>query len=219
MVRNAPGLATTSISGRVSVVLLSLQRGLRRRGRKAAIRLAMLGDTFSEADEYTRRVHALHRLLGVPRSYALRGLPLQREGSVLVPVRDGADGGHLMTEATRAAFLGMRSAAAVDGVNLRVRYAYRGLDDQDELIRELLASANCKLADLLSWVAAPGYSEHHTGRALDFASIPEDVPFQGTEAFDWLCKSGANFGFTLSYPPDNPYGLVYEPWHWLHRPD
>ena len=51
MVRNAPGLATTSISGRVSVVLLSLQRGLRRRGRKAAIRLAMLGDTFSEADE------------------------------------------------------------------------------------------------------------------------------------------------------------------------
>jgi zinc D-Ala-D-Ala carboxypeptidase len=193
---------------------------MRRRGRKAAIRLAMLKDTFSEVDEYKRRVDAIHRLLGVPRSYALRGLPLQREGSVLVPLGDRASGQrHLMTEATRAAFLAMESAAATDGVKLRVRYAYRGLEDQDEMIRELLAARNCKVSDLLSWVAAPGYSEHHTGRALDLATTPEDVPFQDTEGFRWLCRSAAHFGFALSYPPDNPYGLVYEPWHWLHLPD
>jgi D-alanyl-D-alanine carboxypeptidase len=173
----------------------------------------------SKVDDYTRRVNALHKLLGVPRNYALRGLPLQREAALLVPVRDAVSGQlHLMTHATRAALLSMRSAAAVEGVNLAVRYAYRGLDDQDELICELLAGSSCTIADLLTWVAAPGYSEHHTGRALDFASIPEDVPFQDTDAFSWLRESASHFGFTLSYLPDNPHGLVYEPWHWLHQP-
>ena len=64
---------------------------------------------------------------------------------------------------------------------------------------------------------APGYSEHHTGQALDFASIPDELPFPETGAFRWLCDSARRFRFTLSYPPDNPFGLVYEPWHWRHQ--
>ena len=33
-------------------------------------------------------------------------------------------------------------------------------------------------------------------------------------AVAWLRANADAFGFALSYPRDNPHGLVYEPWHW-----
>lgn len=211
-------VSVTRIRGLASRACRSLRARTDRWGREAAIRLAMLRERQGGVDEYLRRVNAIHRLLGIPLDYSLRGLALQPEAQVLVAVPCGVHGERRpMTPSTRAAFLAMRTAASTDGVHLAVRYAYRGLDDQDELIRELLESRGCAVHDLLSWVAAPGYSEHHSGRALDFACLPEDEPFDETEAFPWLCKNAARFGFTLSYPPENPYGLVHEPWHWLHR--
>ena len=38
-------------------------------------------------------------------------------------------------------------------------------------------------------IAAPGYSEHHTGRAVDLttpACDPLAEEFENTQAFDWL---------------------------------
>ncbi|HPF74253.1 MAG TPA: D-alanyl-D-alanine carboxypeptidase family protein, partial [Xanthomonadaceae bacterium] len=64
---------------------------------------------------------------------------------------------------------------------------------------------------------APGFSEHHSGNALDIGT-PDEPPaeesFENTAAFDWLCENAPNFGFQLSYPRNNPHGIVYEPWHW-----
>ncbi|MEN9232955.1 MAG: M15 family metallopeptidase [Gloeomargarita sp. DG02_1_bins_92] len=72
--------------------------------------------------------------------------------------------------------------------------------------------------------APPGYSEHHTGLAIDlgdgFAAgegIPDITPqFGKTRAYEWLQKNAITYGFELSYPPNNPQGVMYEPWHWRY---
>ena len=68
--------------------------------------------------------------------------------------------------------------------------------------------------------AAPGYSEHHTGRAVDIAtpgSRPLTEEFEDSAAFHWLNENAADFGFSMSYPRDNRYGFIYEPWHWAQH--
>jgi D-alanyl-D-alanine carboxypeptidase len=65
--------------------------------------------------------------------------------------------------------------------------------------------------------AIPGYSEHHTGRALDLHAgdgKPLETAFENHPAFSWLCDHAAEFNFHLSYPRGNPDGINYEPWHW-----
>ena len=69
------------------------------------------------------------------------------------------------------------------------------------------------------WVARPGYSEHHTGLAIDLgeeASPACDVAtkFEETRAFQWLQAHAGQFGYEMSYPRGNETGINYEPWHW-----
>jgi len=73
------------------------------------------------------------------------------------------------------------------------------------------------ISQILSVNAAPGFSEHHSGRALDIGTPGEpaaEESFERTAAFAWLQDRAATFGFRMSYPRDNPHGIVYEPWHW-----
>ena len=73
------------------------------------------------------------------------------------------------------------------------------------------------MAQILRVSAAPGYSEHHSGRALDittpgYAALEEE--FELSPAFAWLKKHAKTFRFRLSYPRRNTHGIAYEPWHW-----
>jgi LAS superfamily LD-carboxypeptidase LdcB len=72
--------------------------------------------------------------------------------------------------------------------------------------------------------ALPGYSEHGNPehQALDFIN-EEGINGDGNpDAFTklpeykWLKKKAFAYGFTLSYPRDNPLGLSFEPWHWKY---
>lgn len=65
----------------------------------------------------------------------------------------------------------------------------------------------------------PGFSEHHTGYAVDIGdgNAPHthlEETFADTAAYRWLTAYAARFGFELSFPPNNPQGVMYEPWHW-----
>ncbi len=124
-----------------------------------------------------------------------------------------------MTPETKSKFLAMQTAAAAFSITLVVRWGYRSIDDQAELIREQLACSSSSIDQLLTWIAAPGHSEHHTGRALDFECIPADMAFEDTGAFGWLNQNAKAFGFQMSYPPLNPYGIIPEPWHWCYHPE
>lgn len=178
-----------------------------------AVSLEMKRETEHGIDGYTRRVNAMHRKLRVPRDYRDRGLPLYREASDLVAVSGLAGRACLMTHVTRSRWLAMQASAAAAGITLLVRWGFRSLGEQAFLIRQELRDG-CSMHEVLTRIAAPGYSEHHTGRALDIECAARVEEFERTDAFDWLCRNAEQFGFELSYPRDNPYGLVFEPWHW-----
>jgi len=75
------------------------------------------------------------------------------------------------------------------------------------------------LEDILAVNAAPGFSEHHGGLALDIGTPgepPAEDSFERTPAFAWLQAQAGAHGFTMSYPRDNPHGIIHEPWHWRH---
>ena len=110
----------------------------------------------------------------------------------------------------------MQAAAAAEGIRLQVVSAFRPVDYQVALIRKKLEAGSC-LQDILKVSAAPGYSEHHSGRALDITTDgfePLQEAFETSAAFAWLRRSADGFGFALSYPRNNRHGLAYEPWHW-----
>ena len=125
----------------------------------------------------------------------------------------------LRSDAARA-WLQLREAAMRDDVVLDAISGYRSHDYQLGIFERKLARG-LTIDDILAVNAAPGFSEHHGGLALDIGTqdeAPAEESFEYTPAFDWLQANANGFGFTLSYPRDNPHGIVYEPWHWCFQP-
>ena len=72
---------------------------------------------------------------------------------------------------------------------------------------------------VLTYSAAPGTSEHHTGNAIDLIStnyVALDETFAQNPAYEWLQNNAHRFGFILRYPADKTEitGYSYEPWHY-----
>jgi len=114
----------------------------------------------------------------------------------------------------------MRAAAATDDIVLEAISGYRSHDYQLGIFERKFARGQ-DLAQILAVNAAPGYSEHHSGDALDIGAPgepPAEESFERTAAFDWLRRRAGEFGFRMSYPRGNPHGIVYEPWHWRYHP-
>jgi D-alanyl-D-alanine carboxypeptidase len=170
----------------------------------------------------THRLQGLARALGIPKNYArARHLRPQPEARTLVSVGPAPDDGQLVRLAppAAAAWRRMRAAAADDGVVLLPLSGFRSVARQTALIRAKLAAGQ-PIEKILELAAAPGFSEHHTGRALDLGSpeqVKLDEEFGRTAAFRWMRRHAGEFGFHLSYPRDNRHGIAYEPWHWCWR--
>jgi D-alanyl-D-alanine carboxypeptidase len=153
---------------------------------------------------------------------AARSLVLHPEARELVVAAIGDDGRkHMLTPAAAAKWREMSATALSDGVVIKIASAFRSVDRQAEIIRAKLAEG-LSLDAVLCVSAPPGYSEHHSGRAIDVTTdegaAPLEPEFEKTRAFRWLSKNAGQFGFALSYPVHNPYGYDYEPWHWCFRP-
>jgi len=117
-----------------------------------------------------------------------------------------------------AALLDLMVQARADGVAVMPISGFRTVAYQESLFQRALAKYGSEDA-AVRWVGRPGHSEHHSGLVVDLgeeASPACDVepPFEATRAFHWLQTNAAHFGFELSYPPGNPRGVHYEPWHW-----
>ncbi len=160
------------------------------------------------------RLHAL----GLDEDYGERtGLPLVAEPVVLTFA------GHdrfrrplwLLAPAARA-WAAMRAAALADDIVLEAISGYRSHAYQLGIF-ERKRARGLSVDEILTVNAAPGYSEHHSGLALDVGAPGEpsaEESFERTPAFAWLTGHAGDHGFTMSYPRDNPHGIVYEPWHW-----
>jgi len=148
-----------------------------------------------------------------------RSLRLCTEATGVVLAETGDDGRQFMLipEAAQA-WKDMAAAAARDGVALGLASAFRSLDRQVEILRGKLAEG-VSLDEILRESAPPGYSEHHTGRAVDITTPGAEAlveSFENTAAYRWLERRAGEFGFSLSFPRGNRFGYAYEPWHWFY---
>ena len=163
----------------------------------------------------------LHTELGIPLDYGDDGSrPIYDEAAELVDVGPNLVGRmQRLTPQAAEKWAEMQSAAEADGVRLLLVSGFRSIDYQARLIRKKI-NAGQTVSEILAVNAAPGFSEHHTGRAVDIAtpgSRPLTEEFEDSEAFRWLQKHAAVFGFFMSYPRGNAAGFIYEPWHWAQR--
>ncbi len=148
---------------------------------------------------------------------AIRGLREYEEATDFEIAEVGADGrNHLLISAAAEAWRNLKEAALGDGISLFIVSAFRSIDRQTEIVRQKL-EAGMAIEEILTVCAPPGFSEHHTGRAIDVStpgSRAVEVEFDQTPAFSWLNVHAAKFRFYLSYPVGNQCGYQYEPWHW-----
>lgn len=169
-------------------------------------------------DEYRQAMHAIADYYDLPLHVLERtGLRLQPDAEALQPISVDANRGMLAMSPDAAwAWILMQSAAQADGVNLIPLSAYRSPTHQRWIIHHRLARGD-SVADVLRTSMPPGFSEHHTGDAIDLATpaVPNLVEaFADTDAYAWLQENAARHCFELSYPENNPYGIDFEPWHW-----
>jgi len=156
--------------------------------------------------------------LGIPTDYGRDPRrPAHAEAQELEDVEPNIVGRmqRLAPSAARA-WREMKAAALADQVELLLVSGFRSVRYQVDLIRNKLAAGQ-NIDEILKVNAAPGFSEHHTGRAVDIAtpgSRPLTVDFETSPAFAWLRTNARRFGFAMPYGRDNVFGFTYEPWHW-----
>ena len=116
-------------------------------------------------------------------------------------------------------FFLMQAAAKTAGLWLVPVSGYRDLERQKSLFFEGAAERGETVAERAHVCAPPGFSEHHTGLAVDVGDGEHregqlQLTFAETPAFRWMKENAAKFHFEMSFPEGNAEGVAYEPWHW-----
>jgi D-alanyl-D-alanine carboxypeptidase len=158
---------------------------------------------------------------GEPETDDLLGhLPYEEASpSELEPITP--DGRIQLRTAAARSFKAMLAAAQAEGISLAPLSGYRSVAQQQHLFFDVKAQRGQVAAKRAEVSAPPGYSEHHTGYAIDIGDGHTPATnlsqnFENTAAFKWLEQNAAYFSFELSFPRNNPQGVSYEPWHWRY---
>ena len=116
--------------------------------------------------------------------------------------------------------------AKTENRNIMVNSGFRNAKQQQEVYDSKLQLNGAEYAE--KYVQKPGYSEHHTGYAMDLAVYDEgDLEVEGDEAmwtFDgkneyfWVDQNCDQYGFVLRYSAskEDVTRIAYESWHYLY---
>lgn len=104
--------------------------------------------------------------------------------------------------------------------NVNVVAGHRTEEYQRQLYNNALKNQGSQYA--AQYFTNPGYSEHHTGLAVDFSVwLPEQnaaADFTGEGDYAWLLEHAWEYGFIQRYPPKKQdiTGIAYESWHFRY---
>ncbi len=100
--------------------------------------------------------------------------------------------------------------------SLIVLEGHRTYEKQLEILNEKIAA----LGENQTIAQKPGYSEHHTGLAMDIDLYIDGVisTFTGEGEYAWIFENAHKYGFILRYPADKESitGISYESWHFRY---
>ena len=107
-----------------------------------------------------------------------------------------------------------------DDIHIELDSACRSVEQQQQIMEEFTEKYGADYAAMT--VAVPGYSEHHTGLALDLYLIVDGQEIYYNEdlirypqIWKKIQTKAANYGFILRYLEGKEHitGYAYEPWH------
>jgi len=134
---------------------------------------------------------------------------------------DTRDGCHYLPSDVVAAFDKMNKAMMREvGKVLYLDSGFRSGAYQLIIFFQQLSANKFNLKKTCRRVALPGWSEHGAPerQACDFITLDilrgKKDNFSCTPEYKWLLEHANAFGFYLSYPKNNKFGVVFEPWHW-----
>ena len=135
-----------------------------------------------------------------------------------------SDGNIRLRSVAANKFLQMQQDAKRQGIILTPISGFRTVSEQKYLFFEIKAQRKQDTSKRAEVSAPPGYSEHHTGYAIDIGdgNAPAtnlSPSFEQTAAFKWLVKNAPKYSYELSFPKNNEQGISYEPWHWRYVGD
>ena len=118
------------------------------------------------------------------------------------------------------AYQQLKADLEAEGIYVDLDSAYRSVEEQQRIWDDFTQ----KYGDdyTRKTVAVPGYSEHHTGLALDLYLIVDGKDIVENEdlvtypeIWEQIHQRLANYGFILRYTPGDEFitGYAYEPWH------
>ncbi len=165
--------------------------------------------------------------LALKRGYLRRSAPVTNTFKVVQ--EDGA----LLQERAVQPWIDLKNAAKTAGLDLNLTATYRSSKDQREIFLEQLNGYRVNISSIpdgvydsqinkiLTSVAVPGYSRHHTGYTVDISCGSVGGPsFKFTECFEWLSvdnyKNSKTHGWIPSYPDGaGMQGPEPEPWEYV----
>jgi LAS superfamily LD-carboxypeptidase LdcB len=137
----------------------------------------------------------------------------------------------------KKAYLAMKKAAKVEGIELRLVSGFRSYHAQRGIWnRKYTAYTKAGLSPeesiqkIIKYSTLPGTSRHHWGTDVDLIdAVPKvagDVLLSNNfekgayrKLHAWLQAHAAKYGFTMVYTNDpNRKGFEYEPWHYSYAP-
>ena len=148
-------------------------------------------------------------------------LPQNWEGKVnLITVKNSLGEEVIIEQETYEAYTILRDALLKEGVQIELDSVYRSVEDQQETWDWFLENYGEEYTR--GHVSPPGYSEHHTGLAVDIFIMKDGREIReneemvaDTEDFAKVHALLPEYGFILRYLPGKKHITGYdpEPWH------
>ena len=144
-------------------------------------------------------------------------LPEGWEESIEIEHFTNAVGDEVKVERTAyEAYMKLKHALEEEGVYVDLDSAYRSIEEQQKIVDDFTEKYGSSYAR--TYAAVPGYSEHHTGLALDlFLIVDGNIVYENEdlvkypEIWEKIHAKLTDYGFILRYPGGG--GYAYEPWH------
>ena len=112
----------------------------------------------------------------------------------------------------------MKADLEAEGVHVDLDSARRSVAEQQQIVDDFTKKYGEDYVK--QYVAVPGYSEHHTGLAMDITASGRDTARLPANApvMDWLNENAWQYGFIQRYPENktDETGYIYEQWHYRY---
>lgn len=154
----------------------------------------------------------------------------------LVPGKYSTYHDQYLRKETLSAFEEMYSAAAKEGINLKIISATRNYNAQKTIwenkwtgktlaedgqnLLKTMPDPVARAKKILEYSSMPSTSRHHWGTDVDLNALTNAYfdAGMGKKIYDWLIKNAGRYGFCQPYTAGRPAGYHEERWHWSYIP-